>query len=278
MGWITIPSGATNSQRNAILSDCEVITSKQSVTTVLFAKNGALTIRQRETQTITEYRGLSEADAKAMVGVTDNTEPVTYYANIDGDIHTITVQMAKANTDGKVTELSAARSNEARGWMVTKRETEYSLEPGINTTAFTNVWKTSLTNVADANGVVVSVDKSIQACRGYGKGLFTTNTVTVKEFRGLTLAEATAKASNLTYSNAQDTTIQYWSYVGSGVSGATSSGWVPGAWYTVVSGTDSRASVRKDSDGVYTVTQTITEYDWTPKSSANADGWKTSAP
>lgn len=277
MGWITIPNGSTDAQRDAILANCKVTTSKQSATTVLFAKNGALTIRQRETQTITEYRGLDEDVAKGMVGVTDNTEPVTYYANIGDDVHTITVIKAKANTDGKRTEFSASRSNEANGWTVVKSETEYSLEPGIASSDFTNVWKTSLANVADSGGVVVSVDRSIQACRGYGKGLFTTNKVTVKEFRGLTLSEATTKVSELTYSTAQDKVIQYWSHVGN-VAGATPSGWARGAWYTVVAGTDSRASARKDSDGVYTVTQTITEYDWTPKSGANENGWKDSAP
>lgn len=184
MGWIT-DSGPS---LPASTVGCDVRTSKQSASTVLFFKTGQTTIRQRETETITEYRGLDEDSALAKTGVSDGTTQTVYYATLGGDEHSITV------TTGTRTEISARRANEANGWIVTKREVEYSVEPNIAANGYSGPWATSLTLTATSE-VVVSVEYSASFVFSMDSNVLTsTKQTTVKERRHFS-TEALASAA-----------------------------------------------------------------------------------
>ncbi len=186
-GWIS----SSGSGLPAASLGCDVKVSKQSSSTILFCKTGQTTIRQKETETVTEYRGLDEASANTKVGVTDGTSQTTYYATLGGDDHSITV------TTGTITKKSARRANEARGWTLTVREVTYSVE-GLDTT----VWKTSRTLTATSE-IVVSVEKTTSYVFSMdGNVLMSKRTTTVKEKRHFStqaLANAAYTASGHSY-------------------------------------------------------------------------------
>jgi len=251
MAWLDIDStNATLPTAGGTNGECVVGTSKQSVSTILFSKSGQTTVRQRETETITEYRALNEASALAKVGVTDATTQTSYYATFGEEDHSITV------TTGTKTEVSARRANEANGWIVTKREVAYTVE-GLDT----STWKT--TRVVSGGGTTrtVSVNVSSTHVRTYlDVALYSTKTVTVKEHPGLSQSAAESLATSLANNTSVAEKVMR-CLAQSYVNGQ----WLDGSWCyaSLHVGTIVYATTRKVSDDEgYVVTETEEVYGW----------------
>lgn len=259
MGWISNPG----SSLPAASVGCDVKTSKQSASTIVFAKNGSTTIRQIETIETTEYRGLDKTSALAKAGVTDNTVQTKYYATIDGEQYSITLM------SGTKTEVTAQRSNEADGWTVTSRVTTYTSNPATSATAFTNVWSTSIA-ASSATGTVESYERSRSHCITCGPtgnrfALYSTKTVTVTEYKNLTQSAAQTLVNNNTADTVTDKTLYFQNYY--------DSSWHTGLWYTLQTGTEKRASMRSAGDGAYSVTVTQTDYGYTHTANTSSYRW-----
>lgn len=251
MAWMNIgDNNATLPTAGGTNGECVVGTSKQSVSTILFSKSGQTTVRQRETETITEYRALDEASALAKVGVTDATTQTSYYATFGEEDHSITV------TTGTKTEVSARRANEANGWIVTKSEVAYTVE-GLDT----STWKTTRVVSGGGTSRTVSVNVSSTHVRTYsGVALYSTKKVTVTEYPGLSQSEAEAKATAL----ANQTNVAEKVMI------CLAQSFIDGRWFTgswawasLHTGTIVYASTRKVSDEEgYVVTATEEVYGW----------------
>lgn len=249
MGWST--TGAS------------VDTSKAASSTILFAKSGATVIRQIETVTVVEKRGMTKANAQALATVTDTTTQTAYYATIDGESHSINVM------SGSKTERTASRSNEAEGWTVVEKTTIYSTVPDIDNQAFSDVWKTSRT-ATSASGMEVSYDKSIATCMAKSDcTLYSVKTTTVTEYRNLTLSAATTLVDINTTSSVVQKTMHLKIRL---IEGRES--WYNSAWYVIQKGTEKRASSRQVSatEG-YTVTMTETVYSWSQSGNTTDKMW-----
>ena len=251
MGWIsssgsTLPTAGT----------CDVKTSKQRSSTILFCKSGQTTIRQWETETVTEYRGLDAESAQAKVaGTSDLTAQVAYYATFGTEEHSITV------TTGTKTEVSAQRVNDANGWNVTVREVSYSVEPNITANGYTGPWKTSRVVSGGGTARTVSVNVSSTHIRTFqGVALYSTKTVTVKEHPGLSQSDAATLATTL----ANGTNVAEHVMLCS-VSQTIDGSAIPSmtAWASLHTGKVVYATTRKVSDDEgYTVTETEEVYSW----------------
>lgn len=103
---------------------CTVKTSKQSASTILFARQGAATVRQTETVETKEVRGLTEESGEGLAAVSDSTVQTAYYAHIDGLTFAITV------VTGWKEEWGAARKDESGQWVATCRKTTYTSNVG----------------------------------------------------------------------------------------------------------------------------------------------------
>jgi hypothetical protein len=252
-GWVT-DSGSLLPGVNAQGTDSghatKVVTSKQAATTILFCKTGQTTIRQLEEETVTEYRGLDETSATAKVGVTDGTTQTAYYATFNGDDHSITV------TTGSKKEVSARRTNEANGWVLTVRNVTYSVL-GLDT----NKWKTTRVVSGGGDARTVSVNMSSSHVRTWaGVSLYSTKRVTVREHPGLSQAAAESLAESLS----NETNVAEHVMV-CNVSSTIDGSAVPGSWCyaSLHTGKVVYTSTKKVSDDEgYTVTETEEVYSW----------------
>lgn len=252
MAWIDVSSDEIPTTGDHA---AKVAVSKGASSTLLFAKSGAKEVYQREGETVTEYRGLTEASAQAKTGVTDKTTQTAWYGTFGSEDHSIVA------TTGKRTVATAARANEARGWTLTVRETAYSTIPEDLTT---EGWAKSRVD-SEGNTRTVSKSKSISHARTYnGCSLFQTKTTEVAETYGLTKDAATAKVNGLTNASFKETTL--WC-----VSGASK------AWQIVQTGSMSYGSTRfvSDAEG-WTATITTETYDWTQSGNTSATYWTVS--
>lgn len=184
MAWIDVSSDEIPTAGDHA---AKVAVSKGASSTLLFAKSGAKEVYQREEETVTEYRGLTEASAQAKAGVTDGTTQTAWYGTFGSEDHSIVA------TTGTRTVATAARANEARGWTLTVRETTYSTIPEDLTEAG---WAKTLAGDTGETGRTrtVSNAKSLSHLQTWsGCALFQTKETIVEETTGLK-DEATAKA------------------------------------------------------------------------------------
>ena len=252
MAWI-VDSG--NSMPAGTLG-CHVATSKQRALTILFCKAGQTTIRQMETEVVTEYRGLDKDSALAKVAATsDATAQVAYYATFGDEDHSITV------TTGTRTEVSARRSNDADGWTVTKRVVTFGVLPDITANGYTGPWKRTRIVSGGGSSRTVSVNVSSSHVRTYSDvALYSTKKVTVTEHPGLSQSAAETLAATF----ASETTIAEKTMICS-VQSYVNGGWLTGSWCyaSLHVGNIVYASTRKVSDEEgYVVTKTKEEYGW----------------
>ena len=233
--------------------------------TILFCLNGQTTIRQIEEVETTETRGLTEAAATALAGVTDNTTQTAYYALINGTVYQFTA------TTGTKTEVSAARADDSDQWVATERVTTYSITPS----SLPNVWGTTELN---ANGETIalssggtssdiSIDYSSSRLWVYNNHpVNQTIRTVVTEVKYIdTQAHANALVTANTSDNLSDTTVkQNGTYT---LANGTTETYVC-AWCTVKTGTEKFASARYVSakEG-WLVTITTKTYGY------NATGW-----
>lgn len=245
---------------------CNVDTSVNASSTILFRRNGATTIRQLETVETMEVRGHNATGGKtAGKQHEDNTVETTYYGFIDGEVFSF-----DAKTGTRV-EWGAARKDESGQWVATKRTIIYSVEPTPDST----IWGTKPLNeegqpiTLSANGVprVVSYDKSSSfACRFASMSLTTTVATTVTEYRYIDTqahAQAIVNANSSTHSSFTNLST----YVA-----PPDSHTLPGPYATmaVPSGSEKFASARYVSprDG-WTVTVNEKTFGW------SGNGWHT---
>lgn len=145
---------------------------------IVYSANGLL-LFQGETVTTTEYRGLDEGAACAMVasGFSDQSSTVTYYHSLGDGVANATV------TVGTYTSVTAQRINEAGFWRAIETKIEY--EPIIPTGSG---WTT--TAPAAGNGITGSVARKrsvVTVVEGYSLVLMEETTTT--EWRNCTAAQ-----------------------------------------------------------------------------------------
>lgn len=223
----------------------EVETGRNSATSIAYSANG-LTLRQKETVTTTEYRGLTKAAAQQLedleTAASDTTASVTYYHQIGDTSDYATVSLM---TGGKV-DYVPRREDEGDAWTCVKTETAYEAV-GAGTGSG---WTTTRPSGAASTGVQISKD---MRKTWIWSNFYAVETTTVTEYRYLTLSEANAKVSDNTSNNVQMHTY------------TASSGL---AWCYAQAGTAKTAAARYvDAENGYTVTVTQTDY------SGEGSGW-----
>ena len=131
-----------------------VDTNKTSASSILFAKNGAATVRQWEVVETSEVRALTQdagqgkvPDTATEVKSDDATTQTTYWASIDGTTYSISV------TTGTKTEYGAARRDESGQWVCTATKHTY-FATGLDT----EVWGTT---ELDENGGTVTLGSGV---------------------------------------------------------------------------------------------------------------------
>ncbi len=257
MGWIDVAEADIPTDKDHAT---KVETSKAASSTLLFAKSGKTTVYQREEETVTEYRGLTETSARGNAGVTDSTTQTAWYGTFGSEDHSITA------TTGTRTVATAARANEARGWTLTVREVAYSTYPEDLTKAG---WAQSRT-ASGAKTRTVSHSKSANHVQTWSYcSLFQTKETTVTETTGLTEADAQALiddevAKSSFFEQTMRCAVQSYvslSTTGSGTKDWTTSSW---CWAMVQLGTIYYGSARKVSDAEgWSATITKEAYGWT---------------
>lgn len=253
MGWSTIGE--------------DIETGKQVASSILFAKNGAATIRQVETVETEEVRGMLAENAKGKVILDDHTEQTAYWANIGGSVFSITV------TSGYKVEWSAARVDDSGQWVATKRKTTYTTYPA----QLPSDWGTTELNpdgeevTLSASGVtnVVAIDLSRGVIFSFnGKPVTQQLKTLTKEIRYIT---SQAAAESVVSANTVDSVGDVQLYQDGEIEmGDGTTQRITMAWCTVKSGTENFASARyvSEKEGwCVTVTEKIHSY--------SAAGWHT---
>ncbi len=237
--------------------------SANTTTSILFSKTGQKMVRLKEKEEVYEQRALTESAALELVGVTDGTTQTTYYATFGEDEYSIIV------TAGTKTEITAARANEARGWLVTKRVVTYTPD-GLDE----KIWKATHGGTG-SGGRIVSISISSSPVQTFfNTTLFSTKKTTVREYTGLTKTEAEAILSGCT--TATSITSQT---MRCATETKVKDSWVLTSWcYAQVNkGTQEYASARNVStDEGYTVSKTTEEYSWSQVGTVNSTDVKRS--
>lgn len=214
---------------------------KTSASSILFACNGAATVRQVEVCESVEVRGMDVTHGKAKVPdepseIVDNTVQTLYWASIGGVTYAINA------VTGTKEEWSAARRDESGQWVATKTTHTYFVT-GLDT----NVWGTteldadgaSITLSNGGKAVTVSRDKTSSLAFRYGSMPLITTVETVNvEYR---YVADEAAASAIVSANS---TIAGYETVSTYV--APPDGVLPGpyAFFTIPYGTEKFASAR----------------------------------
>lgn len=163
------------------MSIATVELSQSHAQSIAFSAFGIL-LKQREVTTVTEYRGYTDAATAetAAAGYFADTTAMTtlYHATTGGGF-----VMASVMT-GTLTTAVASRVNEANMWRVVKTATTYSY-----TSPSGSSWST--TRPSAGTGQIVSISNSRTAVTTVqGNTLFIQETVSTREWRGCTAAEA----------------------------------------------------------------------------------------
>lgn len=194
---------------------------------------GALMFRQKEVQTIYEYRGLTEAAATLLLELASHSASrVTMYAKIGSDGDAVAV----GYNNGTDIDMRLDRVGDSPAYTVTRTEIAWSAETKGS-------WTTSRPT-ASGTGVVVSRSGSAQFLTAYMVNgvthtFNTTESVEVTQYRFRTLSEATTLVNN---NNSNSTSYQSYQY------GST------GFYAVALSGTIKSATMRYvDNDNQYTV-------------------------
>ena len=238
MGWIDRASNnetaAALKTRLENLGAYVPLTHTPSASTIAYAANG-LILRQVQSVTVGEYRGLTQAAAEKLASLSsDNTNTTIYYKGIGKSPYS--EYAACGVTTGTKTDYVASRANEAEAWKVTRTETVYSA-------GATNGWSTTRPTTATTSGIVTGHSSSSSYLFAYnGSPIYSTETSTTTEFRFLTKAEAESKVSQ---NNTNNTQMGRWRY--------GSSTFYAYTWKGTVKSATSRYI---DSDNGYTVTVT----------------------
>lgn len=228
--------------------DTQVAPSSQ----ILYSDFG-VTLKQYQTTTVTEVRGMSEEAAKAAAGVTDGTSSRTYCRVVNGELVRVSVKT------GTVVTSVANRDNEANGWKVTQTSETYTCD--------TTGW--AVGGTGGTTGTTVRQSKSKTPSILFSKGQNTssgtgaTNTVyqyeqsVEEQVKNLTQTAAEAMVDSVT----NDASYQQVYYKV-----------IDGDLYTFTAtlGTYVAAVSNREQDGTYTVTKTTTTL-----TTSSLTGWVT---
>ena len=300
MGWITLAeaqtgastSASTNAAAKLIATWLDnqgagVVISQRSPTETLFSRDG-ISLVQKYSQVVTEYRGLSkdlavflgdhlpEDSTKewTMFGITAQgevyvatatygpaatwTSTMTYWKGETGSSNTTASSFNYPNPDtgGIRVETDCYRANEADGWRVRVTKTAF-VAPDYH--AWSRDYNKAFIPAPPAtDGIVVSSSKVKQYL---APNCYQNINTMVTEYRFLTAAEAATKIGNLAASGSRvyaESIPVSWStssgttymtvQIRGGTSGSTSVG------------TDVQATSRPDGNGYFTVTATTISY------------------
>lgn len=242
--WIDKLTGENASAlatRLAGLKD-EISTSSRTSKSIAYSANG-LIIRQQETVTTVEYRGLTKAAADLLCTLgSDTTTSTVYYKQIG----TSSEYAAVGITSGTKTEYSATRANEANGWTVTKTTQTFGA-------ANANGWTTTRPSGSTTTGIQISKDLRKSFVFVFDGDQFqSSQQTTVTEYRFLTSAEADTLIANNSSNNVQMKTFIHYNNELK----------IYDAWSSAQKGTNKSASKRYvDAANGYTVTVTETVFD-----------------
>ena len=184
--WIDTTSSETAANLETRLKglNAEVPLTSHAPTSIAYSANG-LILRQRESVTVSEFRGLTKAAADKLATRSDDTTTTTIHYKA---ISESGGYAAVAITTGSKTDYVPSRANEADGWHVTKTVTVYSAAAATG-------WSTTRPTAA-TSGIVVSEDADKQfLANSLGTSIFQNTSTVVKEYPFLTYAEAQAKVA-----------------------------------------------------------------------------------
>ena len=241
-GWIDRANGSeTAAELKARLDsdfDLPIYISKQSGSCIAYA-GGGLMLRQKETELVWEYRGLTTAAADKLTELSsDATATTVYYKKFNNNSDDYAVAGV---TTGVKTVVAAVRSNNADGFTARFTQTTYEADA-------TSGWSTTRPSVS-GTGVEVSRSSSTSFVDQitYNNDtfpVFATNLTVVTEYRYRTLAEARTLVSNNTSNTANNKT---WKIVKGGIT----------HYASIPTGTIKNATMRQVSpDEGWTVTVT----------------------
>jgi hypothetical protein len=211
MAWTELKTDETAEELKTRIASSWVEISKDSGSTIS-SYNGKAPLRQVQSQTVGEYRGLSQEAAEKLVELAnDGTTTVVYYSSRYAT--GAAGFLACGVRSGTVVAVSASRVSEAKGWSARLTTTNYDVTAGDG-------WSTTRPTGA-TDGTIVSkrsdVTRYYNPSGGFAKATVTTTTVT--EYSLLTLDEANDKLSS---SNSIQTNWFYHSYTGYSYNASTS--------------------------------------------------------
>lgn len=186
-GWIdTTDDETAEALKTRLDALCLVPISKERGST-LASYNGVASLRQSQTVTTVEYRGLTRAAAEKLVALAkDDTTTVVYYA--ERKATGASGYLAYGIRSGTLLEVSASRTSEAAGWAARFATTEFGCDAGSG-------WSTTRPTSA-TGGTVVSVTSELElhyySTNTRAEPEVTRTTTTVTEHSLLTAAEADA--------------------------------------------------------------------------------------
>lgn len=220
--------------------DTQVAPSSQ----ILYSDFG-VTLKQYQTTTVTEVRGMSEENAKAAAGVVDNTSSRTYCRVVNGELVRVSVKT------GTVVTSVANRDNEANGWKVVETSETYTCD--------TTGWAVSGTGGETGSTVRQSKSKtpSILFSKGETNTVYQYEQSVEEQVKNLTQSAAETLVDN----SASDASYQQVYYKV-----------IDGDLYTFTAtlGTYVSAVSNREQDGTYTVTKTTTTL-----TTSSLTGWVT---
>lgn len=189
-GWIGNNTGETATNfvtRLQGLNDY-IKTTIRVGSTIAYSANG-LILRQKESETTTEIRGITESAAELLKGLESDTTTTAIYYKAVGDNGEYAVV---GLLNGTRTTVTGGRANEAGGWRVTISSVTYSAGDADG-------WSTTRPSTATSVGIVVDYKQTsvrqfnLASASGIFKVLYENAATTTREFQFLTESEANAK-------------------------------------------------------------------------------------
>ena len=191
MGWRELGSGETNAAtlRSALVAEGFCVEISKETGSAIVYHNGATPLKQTETVTVVEFRGLAPETAKKLVELeNDGSTTAVLYSRRSTASAGTSQYVAAVVRSGSVVKVTAQRSNDSGGWCVRETTTIY----GYIGTGWT---ATRPTDSSTTGTVISKAEKAIAT--PYDGGVKTqTVTETVTEYQFLTYAEATALCSS----------------------------------------------------------------------------------
>ena len=174
--------------------DITVKVSQESSSTILYSESSSSLIKQIETVTTIEHRGLTQGAAEDLCSAsTTNLVQTTYYKTIDGEVKSFTA------TTGSKKDWTISRDGDSEAFTATERTTAWSMSPTTPTG-----WSTTNPSVGGgggggggSSGFVSGLSRTRRILTEVsGNELIATETDETTEWRGLSATDAASLVTN----------------------------------------------------------------------------------